>query len=96
MFSVFQALQIILGTWMWTLLGMAILVLFMGHKRFDNPIYKFMGWVVWPVTRFTRLITPRVIVDTHIPLLSLLVIFVARIGSYMLFYSQGWIPPVTP
>ncbi|QKT04644.1 hypothetical protein HUS23_12915 [Ectothiorhodospiraceae bacterium 2226] len=94
MFQLFQILQLILGAMMWTLIGQGLLALLLRERRHENSIYKVMGWVTWPARALARALTPRVVVDEHIPLLAFLLIIMVRVGLYMWFYAQGWIPTI--
>jgi uncharacterized membrane protein len=51
-------------------LGQGILWVIAGAKREQNLIYKLFKVLTSPVTRFTRAITPRVIIDAHIGLVA--------------------------
>lgn len=57
------------------LLGQGLLNLLAGAKREQNIFYQLLRVLTGPVTRFTRLITPRAIVDRHIPLVAFLLLF---------------------
>lgn len=51
-------------------LGQGILYLFAGAKREQNFVYTTFRLLTSPVTKATRWITPRVILDQHIPWLA--------------------------
>jgi hypothetical protein len=51
-------------------LGQGVLWLLAGAKRDQNLVYNFFRIVTSPVTRATRAITPRVIIDAHIGLVA--------------------------
>lgn len=57
------------------LLGQGAVGLLSGARRNANPIYVLFQVVTKPVVRLTRWITPRVIVDQHIPFVSFFLIF---------------------
>ena len=50
------------------LVGRFILGLLAGAKRAGNPFYGVLDVLVRPFIRLTRLITPRVVLDQHVPL----------------------------
>jgi hypothetical protein len=50
------------------LLGQGLLALLAGDKRQDNFFYRLLTILTGPFTRTTRVITPRVVIDRHIPL----------------------------
>jgi len=61
-------------------LGQGILWVIAGAKREQNIVYNLFKTLTSPVTRVTRAITPRVIIDAHIGLVAfflLLVLWVA-------------------
>lgn len=49
------------------LLGQGLLALLAGERRNDNFFYRTLQVVTGPFTKVTRLITPRVVIDRHIP-----------------------------
>ena len=56
------------------LLGRGLLYLLAGHKRDTNLFYQVMCVVTNPVIRFTRLITPKVVIDAHIPYVAFMLV----------------------
>ena len=63
-------------------LGQGVLWLLAGARRDQNHIYKLFKVLTSPVTRVTRAITPRIVLDQHIGMVSfflLLVIWVALV-----------------
>ena len=57
------------------LLGQFILGLLAWGRRQENFVYRLFEIVTRPFTRLTRLVTPRFIVDQHIPLATFLLLF---------------------
>jgi hypothetical protein len=57
-------------------LGQGVLWVIAGAKRDQNIVYNLFKTVTSPVTRFTRLITPRVIIDAHIGLVAFFLLIV--------------------
>jgi len=55
-------------------LGRGALYILAGHKREGNIFYGVLRVVTDPVIRFARLITPRVVVDTHMPFVAVLLL----------------------
>lgn len=51
-------------------LGQGILWVIAGAKRAENLIYKLFQTLTSPVTRVTRFITPRVVLDQHIGMVA--------------------------
>lgn len=58
-----------------SLLGQGILALLSGKQRFVNPFYRIFQIVTGPVIKVVRFITPRFILDAHIPMVSFFLLF---------------------
>ena len=61
-------------------LGQGVLWVIAGSKRDQNLIYKLFKTLTSPITRVTRAITPRVIIDAHIGLVAFFLLMVLWIG----------------
>lgn len=57
-------------------LGQGVLWVIAGSKREQNVVYNLFRTLTSPVTRFTRLITPRIVLDAHIGLVAFLLLLV--------------------
>jgi uncharacterized protein YggT (Ycf19 family) len=57
------------------LLGQGALALLAGKYRHDNLFYKILQTVTSPVTKTVRKLTPRFILDAHIPLVTFFLLF---------------------
>lgn len=57
------------------LLGQGLVFMLSFGKHENNPVYQLMRLLTSPVTRVVRRITPAVIVDRHVPAVSLFVLF---------------------
>jgi hypothetical protein len=57
-------------------LGQGVLWVIAGAKREQNLVYKLFKTLTSPVTRVTRAITPRVIIDAHIGLVAFFLLMV--------------------
>jgi hypothetical protein len=55
------------------LLGQGVLYILAGQNRERNFVYQLFQIVTRPALRFARWITPRVVVDRHIPLVAFLI-----------------------
>lgn len=75
--SVLRALVEVAGL---SLLGQAILYFLAGSARERNPIYQLFKIVTRPVLRLVRAITPRVVVDRHLPFVAFFLLFWMWIG----------------
>lgn len=60
------------------LLSQGILFVLAGAKRDNNFVYFILKTLTMPVMKFTRLITPRVIIDQHIGWVALFLLLVAE------------------
>jgi hypothetical protein len=56
------------------LVGRGLLFVLSGMKRMDNIFYQVLAIVTDPVIRLTRLLTPRVVVDAHIPVAAFVLV----------------------
>ena len=52
-----------------------------GAKRDQNIVYNLFRTVTSPITRFTRLITPRVILDAHIGLVAFFLLIALALAA---------------
>lgn len=64
-----------------SLLGQWVLGLLAGAGRDSNLFYQLLGILTRPFTRLTRLITPRVVLDRHIPLATFALLLMAYVAS---------------
>ena len=61
-------------------LGQGVLWVIAGSKRDQNMVYKLFKTLTSPVTRATRVVTPRVIIDAHIGLVAFFLLVVLWIA----------------
>ena len=52
------------------LLGRGLLWVLAGRKRMDNVFYQVLAIVTDPLIRATRFVAPRVVMDSHIPMVT--------------------------
>jgi uncharacterized protein YggT (Ycf19 family) len=57
------------------LLGQGVVALLAGTRRGSNPIYRLFQIITAPVLNGLRRITPRLILDKHLPLVAFFVLF---------------------
>jgi len=57
-------------------LGQGVLWVIAGSKRDQNPVYNLFKVLTSPVTRLTRAITPRIVLDAHIGLVAFFLVVV--------------------
>ena len=61
-------------------LGQGLLWVWAGAKRDQNIVYNLFKAITSPVTRITRIITPRVVLDQHIGLVAFFLLMVLWIA----------------
>jgi hypothetical protein len=59
----------------YSLLGQGVLALLAGQRRHENLFYKILEVITRPVIRAVRFITPRLVMDAHIPFLAFFILF---------------------
>ncbi|GIX25144.1 MULTISPECIES: hypothetical protein [Caldimonas] len=64
-----------------SLLGQWVLGLLAGAGRESNLFYQLLGVLTRPFTRLTRLLTPRIVLDRHIPLATFALLLMAYVAS---------------
>ncbi len=65
------------------LLGQGILALLAGKYRDQNVFYRLFKIVTGPVVRLVRRVTPRMIIDAHIPFVTFFILTWLWIGLAM-------------
>jgi uncharacterized protein YggT (Ycf19 family) len=76
-----------------TLLGQGLLALLAGAGRERNPFYRVLATITGPVVRGTRRLTPRLVLDRHVPLVAFLLLgmvwFAATVVKISLCLEAG-------
>jgi hypothetical protein len=72
---VLSALRALIQVAMLFLLGQGLLALLAGSRRHTNTVYKLFLILTSPITKFVRKITPRQIIDNHVPLVAFFLLF---------------------
>ncbi len=57
------------------LLGQGVVALLAGARRATNPIYQLFAVVTRPVIRVVRFVTPKPILDRHVPFVTFFLLF---------------------
>ncbi len=57
------------------LLGQGVLAVLAGKYRDSNLFYKILRTITQPVVRAVRAITPRLVIDAHIPYVTFFLLF---------------------
>lgn len=65
---------------LFTLLGQGVLALFAGKTRERNVVYRLMQTITGPAVKGVRFITPRFIIDKHVPFVTFFLLFWLWIG----------------
>lgn len=73
-FVVLKALIEIAGL---ALFAQFLVGVFAWGRRHENPVYRFFQVISSPVTTLVRLVTPKVVLDQHIPLAAFLILVFA-------------------
>lgn len=60
---------------MLALLGQGAVALLSGARRQTNPIYQLFAIVTKPVIRAVRFITPKPVIDKHVPFVAFFLLF---------------------
>jgi hypothetical protein len=74
LFQLVGIVQLLASLALLFLLGQGVLYVLAGGNRDRNLFYQLFQIVTRPVLRFTRWITPKVIVDRHIPFVAFLLV----------------------
>lgn len=70
-----SALRLLVEVAGFALLGQGVLYVLAGESRERNPVYQVFRIITRPPIRIVRAITPRVVVDRHIPLVTFFIVF---------------------
>ena len=62
------------------LAGQLLVGIFNWNGRHENFVYQLLGIIAKPVVKFVRLITPRVVLDRHIPIAAFSLLVFAWLG----------------
>jgi uncharacterized protein YggT (Ycf19 family) len=70
-----SALRALVEVALLALLGQGAVALLSGSRRTTNPIYRLFAIVTAPVLRAVRWVTPKFILDKHLPVVAFFVLF---------------------
>ena len=68
------------------LLGRGLVFVLSFGRHQDNPVYRLFCFLTRPLVKAARFIAPKVIADSHLPLVAFLVLFWACVGFAL------WLP----
>ena len=69
-----QTIVLVAGT---SLLGQLVVGMFNWRARQQNIVYKTFELVASPFVKLIRLVTPKIVLDQHIPIAAFMVLFIA-------------------
>lgn len=69
-----QTIVLVAGT---ALLGQFVVGIFNWRARQQNVVYKTFELVASPFVKLIRLVTPKIVLDQHIPIAAFMVLFIA-------------------
>jgi hypothetical protein len=88
-----SSLKLIAEIALMALLGQWLLGLLAGPKRDSNVFYKLLQTLTQPFIRVARLLSPRIVIDRHMPLVAFLLLafgwFVATLAKINLCLQIG-------
>lgn len=58
-------------------LAQGVLFLLAGRRRHDNVVYKLFVIITAPIYKIVRLLTPRIVLDQHLPIVAVLLLCMA-------------------
>lgn len=72
---IISILRVVVEVAGYSLLGQGLLAILAGAKREENLFYRILKTIASPVVRVVRLITPRFVIDAHIPFITFFLLF---------------------
>ncbi|WIM04452.1 MAG: hypothetical protein OHM77_06965 [Candidatus Nitricoxidivorans perseverans] len=72
---ILSALRVLVEVALLSLLAQGAVGLLSGARRQANPIYRLFQVVTRPVIRIARFVTPRAVIDRHIPFVAFFLLF---------------------
>lgn len=69
-----QTLVLVAGL---ALLGQGLVGVFNWPRRRQNLVYRLFEVIASPVVKLVRLVTPKIVLDQHIPIATFMVLFIA-------------------
>lgn len=64
---------------LWSLLGQGLVALLAGARRQTNPVYQLFAIITRPAVKAARFITPKFILDSHVPVVAFFLLFWLRV-----------------
>jgi len=60
---------------MLSLLGQGLVAFLAGSRRATNPVYQLFNVITRPVVKAVRFVTPRIVIDRHVPFVTFFLLF---------------------
>lgn len=60
---------------MLSLLGQGLVAFLAGSRRATNPVYQLFNVITRPVVKAVRCVTPKIIIDRHVPFVTFFLLF---------------------
>ena len=95
MFQFVSILKGLVEIVIFTMLGRALLFILAGRHRETNVVYKAFGFVTERLNAVVRAITPKFIIDAHVPFITfflLLVVWVVLLVAKIALWKQISVP----
>jgi uncharacterized protein YggT (Ycf19 family) len=74
MLTLILALKAVVELAAMAVLGRSLLGLLVGQRRGENAVYQLLNAVALPALRLARLLSPRIVIERHLPLVALLLL----------------------
>lgn len=81
MLIVLSAVKLVAEIALMALLGQWVLGMMAGSRKHDNLIYQLLDQMTRPFVWFARRVTPRVVLEQHVPLVAFLILGFVWIGA---------------
>lgn len=80
MLELFVILKALSEVALFALLGQGVVALLAGPNRDKNVVYQIFRVITGPPVKLTRMITPRFIIDAHVPFVTFFLFFWLWVG----------------
>ena len=80
MLTLVVVLKALVEMTLFVLIGQGVVGLLAGSRRRDNIVYRLFEVITSPAIRMARLLSPRVVIDSHLPLVAFLLLAFAWVG----------------
>lgn len=67
---------------LFALIGQAVVAIFAGSRRRENFVYRLLEVVASPVLRMARIVSPRFVLDAHLPIVAFMLLVFAWAGLF--------------